>query len=185
MPAAKRPWPSSLMLSEYWDKIPTFDAYSVSDAGRVRNDNTERLLAIRRTKDGVCFVGLSNGGVQRQRGLALLVANSFVTADCLAIEKAVEKSEELTPIHLDGDQSNNQSANLLWRPMWYAQRYARQFEDRRVVSNPIVDTRTGDTYDSLWQAATMFGLLEREINSAIHRRTYVWPTFQEFRFIPK
>lgn len=163
-----------------WETIPAFDAYSVSDAGRVRNDATDKILAIRRNRGGVCFVGLSKDGVQKQRGLAILVAQAFVMDTT-----PKQRSDARTPIHLDGNQSNNEASNLMWRPPWFAQRYMRQFEDERIQSHPIVDTRTGISYDTLWLAATKFGLLEREINSAIHRRTYVWPTFQEFRFVPQ
>lgn len=158
-----------------WKSIPGFDRYSVSNYGQVRNDDTGRIMAIARNQQGVCYVGLIRDSEQKKRGLALLVASAFVP-------KPIRTSELVVPIHLDGDQSNNKATNLLWRPQWFAAKYAAQFKIGPTGNYPIVDLKTKEVYPTPWHAAIMFGLLEKEIIISALNRTFVWPTFQEFRF---
>lgn len=165
---------------ENWELIDEFPGYSVSDAGRVRNDSSDRILAIRRNQDGICFVGMLKGATQRQRSLALLVAQAFVQCP-----EGYDYHIFDTPIHLDGDPTNNQAANLMWRPRWFAIKYKVQFQNPRVTSNPIVETQSGDTFDTIWQAAQIYGLLERDVVASCLNHEPVWPTRQRFRFIYK
>lgn len=163
-------------MMEAWRKIPEFDKYSVSDAGRVRNDETDKILAIVRNQYGHSMVGLFDGRRQRKRSLHLLVANAFV-----ANPERRDRFDSI--IFLDGDRTNCQSANLEWRPYWFAVRYHDQFQHPRAMQTPIIETKTGDTYENAWQACLIHGLLERELILSILNRTYVWPTYQVFRFL--
>lgn len=163
---------------ESWKTIPSFHGYSVSDHGRVRNDDSGRLMAIRRNQHGVCHVGLYKHVKQYKRGLALLVANAFVS------KLDTELKTFTTPIHLDGDQSNNRADNLMWRPAWFALKYARQFNSHQLgIDEPIVDVNSKEQFANSWEAVTTYGLLNTEIMTAILNRTYVWPTYQEFRVL--
>lgn len=168
-------------LMEQWAPIPQFEAYSVSNLGRIRNEKYDRFVAITRTTGGLCMVGLSRGGKQHKRSLSHLVADAFVprpTADT--------KSEFNTPIHLDGDLLNNRMDNLMWRPRWYALKYAWQFrEPKEGLGSPVIELRTRELYITAWEAALAFGLLHLDLVISISNRTFVWPTFQEFRFIEK
>jgi hypothetical protein len=159
-----------------WMEIEGFPGYSVSNYGRVRNDNTGRILALTRTQRGVIQVGLVLDGIQYKRGVALLVAKAFLPPP---------KPETFdTPIHLDGDLSNNYIGNLMWRPRWFAIRYQRQFSnDRRGFDQPIMDMGTGEWFPNSWAAAIKYGLLDREILHATLRRTYVFPTYQKFKVV--
>lgn len=164
---------------EEWKVIPEFPTYSVSNQGLVRNDERGRLIAIRRNGRGVCFVGLSKAGIQYQRSLGLLVATAFVL-------KERDREEFFHPIHVDGEQTNNNAWNLLWRPRWFAMEYSKQFS--RPVGDhslPVMEMRTREQYISAWDAAISFGLLASDVINAIVNRTVVWPTFQEFRWIEK
>lgn len=163
---------------EDWKKVQLFDRYSVSDQGLVRNDETGRLLTILRNQHGVCYVGLMRGQEQCRRSLALLVAHAFVSKPM-----SIQKNSFTKPIHLDGNQENNRAYNLLWRPHWFAMKYTAQFKKGPTSERPVIDLDTKERYPTPWVAALSFGLLEREVIVAGLTRTYVWPTYQQFRFL--
>lgn len=157
--------------------IDEFPGYSVSNFGRVRNDNTDRIMTLTINQHGIVQVGLVRGGMQFKRSVALLVARAFLDPP--------HPDTFDTPIHLDGDKFNNHIDNLMWRPRWFAIRYQRQFSSKRdiAIDRPIREVHTKQRFKNSWEAATMFGLLDREILSSIVNRTYVWPTYQQFRVI--
>lgn len=167
---------------EQWKRISGFLGYSVSDEGRVRNDNNGRILAVQQNKDGVCYVGLARNRVQNRRSLGGLVANAFVPRPDLR----KHRDDFTEVIHLDGDNANNAAYNLRWRPHWFVSSYARQMKHGPLYkeAGPVVIIGSGaNPFDSPWHAATTFGLLEADLVSSIMNRTYVFPTFQEFRFL--
>lgn len=159
-----------------WREIVGFPGYSVSDQGLVRNDVTDRILKVTENSHGIPIVGLSRWGKQYKRSVAVLVANAFVlTARSLNFN---------TPINLDGDRFNNYAGNLVWRPLWFARKYFRQFLDGpQGYDRPIEDMKTKEIFESTWIAAITFGLLENEIVYAIAQRNYVWPTYQYYRLV--
>jgi hypothetical protein len=157
-----------------WAPIEEFPGYSISSDGRVRNDDRNRLIVLTKNQQGVTQVGLMKNRDQHKRGVALLVAKAFLTPPSLPAFN--------TPINLDGDRSNCHVENLMWRPRWFAIKYHQQFHnDLRGFTDPIVDLKTGERFENSWQAAIKYGLLDREILIATLNRTYVWPTYQEFR----
>lgn len=159
-----------------WEPIPEFPGYSVSYAGAVRNDETDRILSPTINQNNVLQVGLVKEGTQYKRGVALLVARAFLPPP---FPEAFN-----TPINLDGDRTNNHVDNLMWRPRWFAIQYHRQFYNgKRGFREPVVETNTGERFPSSWEAAIKYGLLDREIMIATLNMTYVWPTYQEFRVI--
>lgn len=125
---------------------------------------------------GVANVGLTRGKIQYKRAIAPLVAEAFLPKP---------NSENFdTPIHLDGDKTNNHIDNLELRPRWFAVKYYRQFrEPRRGVETPVAEVSTGEVFQDSWAAAVKYGLLDREILISILSRTYVWPTFQIFKIL--
>lgn len=159
-----------------WREIEDFSSYSVSNEGRVRNDNTGRIMALTLNQHGITQVGLMRGGVQYKRGVALLVANAF-------LDPPMPTTFD-TPINLDGDRLNNHMENLMWRPRWFAIMYHRQFYNGKLgFREPVMEINSGEEFPNSFAAATKYGLLDREIMLAALNRTYVWPTYQEFRLI--
>lgn len=159
-----------------WREIVGFPGYSVSDSGLVRNDVTDRVLIQTPNTRGIPIVGLMDRGVQYKRSVAVLVASAFVTA-----ARSVEFD---TPMHLDGDRFNNHADNLVWRPRWFAVKYAQQFQiGPQGYGRKIEDIKTGEIFETSWHAAVKYGLLEREIVFSIMRQTYVIPTYQTFRLV--
>lgn len=159
---------------EDWREIPSFPGYSVSDMGRIRNDETDRILTLTRNQQGIVLVGLYRSLMQHKRSVVRIVAEAFLPP---YPNKAFD-----TPINRDGDRSNNDVSNLLWRPRWFAVKYFQQFSNgQRGFDVPVVETKTEEWFPTSWEAATKYGLLDREILVATIGRTYVWPTYQTFR----
>lgn len=161
------------------DFIQRFSNYNVSNLGRVRNVVTDRIIKLSRTKQGAVKVGLYDGnGKQYTRSLKLLVAHAFVPGYTHDLFN--------TPIHLDGDQVNCNADNLIWRPRWFAWKYARQFEniDEYVNRGPIYDCDTSLRYNNIAEAAMRLGLLCKDIHIAsIVYGNPVFPTFHKFAWV--
>jgi hypothetical protein len=163
---------------EVWRSIPEFPNYSVSDLGRVLNTDTGRIMSQVINNTGNVYVGLTKQLVQRRRSVAKLVAQAF-------IPKLAQNRESFdTPIHLNGDRTDNRVTNLMWRPYWFAVKYAKQFnEPPKGFRVPIEEASTHEKFATSWDAATTYGLLDKEILVATTNRTYVWPTYQMFRVL--
>lgn len=160
---------------EEWRQVGDFPGYSISSAGRVRNDDTGRIMALSRNQAGVIHVGLTKSLRQYKRSVAVLVACYFLDPPRLNFD---------TPIHLDGDRDNCEADNLMWRPRWFAIKYHQQFENnRRGYHSPIREISTGEEFETSWQAAVKYGLLDRDILLATENKTFTWPTYQIFEHI--
>lgn len=161
-------------MSEQWKEIHEFPNYSVSDRGRVRNERTGRLMALTVNQQGIVQAGFNHNGEHFKRSVTVLVAHAFLPRPMGPFD---------TPIHVDGDFLNNDVDNLMWRPRWFAIRYHRQFKHRypNAIYNDIMDMKTKEVCHGSWDACLRYGLIEKELVVAIHNRTYVWPTYQEFR----
>jgi hypothetical protein len=121
---------------------------------------------------------MKDGGVHT-RLVSQLVARAFV-------EVPKRRDDFTSIIHLDGDKANCKAENLMWRPRYFAILYHRQFQtpNFRNADIPLVELKTGEIYSSIQEAVTRNGLLFNEILISAHERTFVWPTFQEFRHAP-
>lgn len=167
---------------ERWMVIPSFEDYSVSSDGRVRNEITGRVLVQQRNQLGVTFVGLVRGRQQFSRSVAPLVAEAFLPEP--------EHHSWTTPINLNGDRSYNAKSNLLWRPLWFARKFHHQFQLAPAeVVGIIQDIDTGETGEP-YDFVMSYGLLHidiiiQAINYTDHgnRHTKVWPTDQQFRYV--
>lgn len=160
-------------MQEEWREIPSFPGYSVSDAGSVRNDETDRLMAKLVNQRGIVNVGLTKNKIQYKRALANLVAEAFLIRPSFEFD---------TPIQLDGNRLNNTASNLLWRPRWFATRYFRQFHHKAAsIVRPIEVVETEEVFEDSWAAATSLGVIDVEIAESVMTRNYVWPLFQHFR----
>jgi len=159
-----------------WREIVGFSGYSVSDAGAIQNDTTGRIMRTYLNTKGIETVGLMRQGVQHKRSVAVLVADAFI--------RTARSLEFNTPINLDGDRTNNRVTNLAWRPLWFAQKYHRQFKiGPQGFSRPVQNINTQEVYETSWDAAVLLGLLERELVMSILNRTYVFPLYQVFRVL--
>jgi hypothetical protein len=163
-------------MREEWAEIIEFPSYSVSSRGTVRNEESGRFMTLHVNQRGIVNVSFNRRGHQFKRSVSVLVADAFITA--------ARSLKFDTPINLDGDRLNNCVENLMWRPRWYATEYFRQFHfGHKGIDRAIQEMKTGEVFNSSWEAALYFGLLETEIVKAISNRTYVWPTYQRFEVV--
>jgi hypothetical protein len=163
-------------MTENWSEIEHFSKYSVSDLGRVRSNKSERILRLNQNQNGTVYVGLLRDGIQYHRSVPLLVAKAF-----LAVLSPIFD----TPINRDGDRANNAAMNLLWRPRWFAIKYHQQFRYPYLyrIDLPLQDMKTGEISENSFECSKTYGILESDIIQSIFNRTFVWPTYQEFRII--
>jgi hypothetical protein len=89
---------------EVWKKIEDYSKYSVSSHGRIRNDETGKLIAIHYRKDYARVSIYSDEGPRKTHSLHLIVAYHFV-----------ENPEGLDEVnHKNGVKSDNYYENLEW-----------------------------------------------------------------------
>lgn len=160
---------------EIWVEMFDFPGYSVSNWGNVINSRTGYHIKPTKNTRGISIVGLMKNGIQHKRSVSVLVATEFVP-------RPNNRDVFDTPIHLDGDRVNNHYRNLMWRPLWFARQYAKQFTDgHQTYDYPLEDVESGEIYQNSMHVATVNGLLDSEIYVAMINNTYVWPTGQIFR----
>lgn len=164
------------MLDEVWVTIQDFPNYKVSSSGRVANVKSGNILKESLTKHGVVKIGLVLEGVQYTRSMSVLVAETFVEGKTDIFN---------TPVHLDGNNLNNRSDNLVWRPRWFAWKYSRQFNELEPGQNrgPIIDLKSGDIYKDMVSVAVTNGLLVSDIWKSVHTKKETFPTWQLFGLI--
>lgn len=163
-------------MSENWTRIEEFPSYNVSDQGRVVRWTTGREVRQSFTKDGHVKIGLVLNGIQYQRSLGPLVAEAFVEGQTPTFD---------TPIHLDGNQANNRADNLVWRPRWFAWKYARQFYEIDIsdVRRPVIEVNSEIIYSNMVDAAIVNGLLFKDVFLSIVEKLPTFPTWQTFDFL--
>lgn len=162
---------------EIWEPIPDFPSYEVSNMGNVMNVVREKLVKPQINPQGVLYVPLYHNRRKTTRAVRALVANAFVEGKTRSFD---------TPINRDGDKHNNRADNLVWRPRWFAVTFSRQFgkDYPHADKGPVFDVATGLEYESVYEVATTFGLLMKDVYRSSYSETAVFPTRQVFH-IPK
>jgi hypothetical protein len=165
---------------EIWLEIPCFSRYSISDFGRVRNNTTDRVLIQNINQQGNVSVCLSQSGKQHRRCVAGLVAEAFVPNP-----KGYPFD---TPVHCDGDKTNNQAENLIYRPRWFALEFQKQFSylSQSRILKPIQIRQTGEVFPNSREASIALTVLERDIVNDVCRQGSdgvfpYWYNFEPFR----
>lgn len=163
-------------MEEQWAQIKEFPNYSISSEGRVRNDDRGRIVKVSRTQQGASKVGLVHSKKQHTRAVNVLVAEAFVSGYSDIFN---------TPMHLDGDASNNRAENLVWRPRWFAWKYTRQFETVNEYNGlgPIKERSSGIVYIDIVSAGVLNGILFEEIAMSLSTKEATWPTWQIYDWV--
>lgn len=136
--------------------IPEFDGYQVCKCGLVWKWNRKDPLTPSLNQRGYEQVGLTKDGHQYKRLTAYLVAEAFIPKPNARFNKV---------IHLDGNYQHNYIQNLAWRPDGFARQYRAQFfrERRLRLIDPIELVETGEIFETTFDAATTYGLLETAV----------------------
>lgn len=162
-------------MEEQWREIAAFPQYRVSNLGNVQNVKTERILHPSITPQGHLKINLLKDGVKHTRQVNQLVGQLFLDAP--------QREDFISTIHLDGRKKNCQADNLLWRPRFFAIRYHMQFETPlwKRLRVPVVELKEQREYKTAQEAAMANGLVLTELLHAAYNKTFVWPTYQQFR----
>ena len=181
-------------IGEEATEIPGFSAYDITNYGRVLNLRTRRSMVLSPTLNGDLTVGLTKEGHQYRYSVKGLVARAFVNSrywDYMGVMKTAFVSDESlifnTPILLDGDKHNLYFENIVWRPRWFAWRYANQFNDSIpwFSFGPIQEVGTEIVYINYLDAAIENGILCVDIRESIYNSRQIFPTWQKFAYVDK
>lgn len=161
---------------ELWLEIEDAPGYAVSDMGRVQNSRTGRILSLSRTSRGGNKVGLVVDGEQVPKIVKNLVAEHFVPGRTDIFD---------TAIHMDGNPYNDDASNLVWRPRWFALKYARQFKDAYANAGrgPIRNIERDVLYENVYDASVANGLLFRDVFSSCLDGEPVFPDWETFEWL--
>lgn len=166
-------------VEEVWVSIVEFPDYKISNLGRIYNERLDSIMRISQTQHGHLKITLVSAwdGKRYTRSVAFLVAERFVLRPSLIYNQI---------ILLDGDLTNVAAYNLVWRPDWFAWKYARQLRTRqpRYLQNlPVCDVTTGVVYDSITEAGITLGLLFEDIWNSCNSGLKIYPDGAVFQTI--
>ena len=151
-----------------WSEIPEFPDYEVNEEGVVYNLYRGQPIKQQLNKSGVAYVCLYRDRVLNTRAIAPIVASLF-------LEPPISKRFN-TPIHLNGDRTDNRASNLMWRPRWFAVKYHQQFTRPHSPYRMIIHlSETGETFNHPMEAVVKYGLLERSIIVDVVNQDGVFP----------
>lgn len=162
------------MMQMIWKTIEDYPDYEVSDAGKVRNKNTHKVLKYRRSAQGYDRVRLYKDKIGKNMLVHRLVATAFIP------------NEERFPVvnHKDEDVTNNNVSNLEWCSTGYNNTYGsaqikRSKSNSKRVCQYDVDGKLIRVFDSLKEASAILHLQESHISrccNGLRKRTggFMW-----------
>lgn len=134
------------MAEEIWKDIEGFPNYQVSNFGRVRNKNTNRLLSIQKDSNNkYMLVTLWKHNKAYGKLVHRLVASAFL-----------RPHPDLQVNHIDGDKTNNCAENLEWCSCADNIHHAINtglFEPAKHLMRPIKIVETGEIFESIHACA--------------------------------
>lgn len=163
---------------ERWTEVDGFPDYLISNFGRAMNRHTEAIKVPTPNQQGIPNILLIKERKQYRRALPLLVAHHFVPKRWPQFD---------TPINVDGDRFNNYWRNLQWRPLWFAQKYHRQFHQSVPFGFDagVISLKDEMEFANVVDCAKEYGLLMKDIIHSCHTQTPVFPTWQTFAMVQK
>lgn len=163
-------------MQEVWVQIAGFPVYSISNLGRVINNEKGWPIRQSLNTSNILKVGLVRDHIQYTRSVKVLVAQHFVSG---------HNSLFNTPIQKDGDTYNCRADNLVYRPRWFAMKHAVQFHDIRQShrQGPVREIKSGDTFENIVTAAIHNGLLFVDVLKSIRHGEPTFPTRQLFEIV--
>lgn len=160
-------------MREIWKQIGDFPRYEVSNSGEIANIFTGKTLKNRTNEAGVLMIDLTKDDGQYTRSVKSLVAKAFVDGRNDIFNTAIQK---------DGNRSNCDASNLVWRPRWFAIEYALQFRTmpQKVREyGPIMDEQ-GAKYQTVMDVVIVHGVLPMDVYKGLFTHASIFPDWHTF-----
>lgn len=162
-------------MRERWLKVSHNDRYSVSDHGRVRNDDTGYILKESSDQAYVYVTLHFRSGGQISKAIHVLVAEAFLP----------NKNPNLNQVnHIDGDKTNNHWSNLEWSDqslqMTHAYDMGLKVPPIGVGRIPVRIVETGEVFNSQLECAKHIGGFSSGISNCLlgKSKSYMGYTFE-------
>lgn len=161
----------NVVLEEEWKTIIEFPNYMISDKGRVKIVKTGKIMRTSITSYGNVKITLldEHTGERYTRSVAQLVGEAFIMPSNILCDQVVP---------LDGNVTNLDADNLVWRPRWFAWKYSRQFKVPQPIhyfNLPVINVITGAKYSCIEEAAVTEGLLFEDIWRSTYTGDQIFP----------
>lgn len=152
-----------------WRYIDEFPDYVVFEDGRIKKERSDRFVALRKNQQGINMVGLSKRGYGAStRAVDRIVCTAFWG------DPPEDGLQSYSPCHIDGDRSNDNASNLMWRPRWWATEWHKMLKSTRPMEvNDIQNLRTGEVYRDTLEAGIELKLLEKEVIHAANNQDWL------------
>jgi hypothetical protein len=174
-------------MSETWRYIEGYSKYEISDRGRVKNKQG-RLLSSFANQRGLVIIGLYVDATQFKQSLAILVATAFPEfANDVSYADLVADggSPGNYIVHLDGNKSNCNARNLVWRPRHFAVKYHQERRNPPFVEwdRPFLLVQTGERFNHINDCCMKYGLLSYQVYISLQNGGPVYPHKFVFRYL--
>lgn len=146
---------------ERWQDIEGYDNYEVSTHGRIRNKRLGIIMRTHGNRGGYEQLCLTQNGNRRTCKVHRLVAETFIP-----------NPDNLPQVnHIDGDKWNNNIDNLEWCTPQQNMQHAIEsgLAQPPINKRQVIDTSTGEVYDSICDAAKAIGMSESGLRKRINK----------------
>lgn len=153
---------SGEIRAEIWRKLEIHPSYSVSNAGRIRNDVTGKVLRGTVNKDDG-YVSITFRNVKGRHSLHRLIAKSFIANP--------ENKPEVN--HKNGIKTDNRVDNLEWVTAEENREHAFNVLGFSTKAKPIKCVETNTVYKSIGEAGRAMGLHPEQFRKRFKKGTAV------------
>ena len=147
---------------EEWRDIEGYDNYEISTYGRIRSKKLNIIMKTHNNHRGYEQICLRQNGSRHSCKVHRLVAETFIP-----------NPDNLPQVnHIDGDKWNNNIDNLEWCTEQQNIQHAIQNGLMQPINRnkrQVIDTNTGEIYDSICAAAKAIGMSESGLRSRINK----------------
>lgn len=149
--------------AEIWKRIDEHPTYSVSNAGRIRNDKTNKILKGSFNKeDGYVSVIFYN--TKGRHSIHRLIAKTFIP----------NPDNKLEVNHKNGIKTDNRVDNLEWVTSEENREHAFKVLGYSTQAKPIKCVETGTVYKSIGEAARALGMTPDKFRKAFRKQSTVY-----------